>query len=126
VRVLALRWVGIATRDYDQTLRLLRDVMGLDVAFREPTTTELGLPSGDRIQVFAPGDPYFEFFAEHARGPVILFEVDDVHAAATELRHAGVEVVGSIERDAEWEWLHARFPDGTLYELASRRAGGEP
>jgi len=37
---------------------LLRDVMGLRVEFEEPTTTELSLPSGDRVQVFAPGDPY--------------------------------------------------------------------
>jgi hypothetical protein len=30
-------------------------------------------------------------------------------------------VIGSIERDREWEGLHVRAPDGNLYELASRR-----
>ena len=54
---------------------LLRDTMGLRVEFEEPTTTELSLPSGDRVQVFAPGDPYFDFFGRHATGPVALFEV---------------------------------------------------
>ena len=40
------------------------------------------------------------------------------------LAAAGVELVGGIERDRSWEWLHLRGPDGHLYELASRRAGG--
>jgi hypothetical protein len=39
-------------------VRLLRNVMGLRVELEAPTTIELSLPSGDRVQVFAPGDPY--------------------------------------------------------------------
>jgi hypothetical protein len=50
-----------------------------------------------------------------------LFEVDDVHVAHSELIAAGIEVIGSIERDSNWEWLHFRGPDGNLYDLASRR-----
>jgi catechol 2,3-dioxygenase-like lactoylglutathione lyase family enzyme len=103
-------------------IRVLRDIMGLRVELEEPTTTELSLPSGDRVQVFAPGDPYFDFFAEHASGPVALFEVDDVCTAHAELVAAGVEIVGTIEQDSNWEWLHFRAPDGNLYELASRRS----
>jgi hypothetical protein len=99
---------------------LLRDVMGLRVEFEERTTTELSLPSGDRIQVFAPGDRYFEFFSKHATGPVALFEVDDLRAAREALIAASIDVIGSIERDSQWEWLHFRGPDGNLYELASR------
>ena len=68
----------------------------------------------------APGDPYYEFFGEHATGPVPLFEVDDVHAARLELEAAGVEIVGEPGRDSNWEWIHFRAPDGNLYELASR------
>jgi hypothetical protein len=37
--------------------RFLRDVMGLEVNFEEATTIEFSLPSGDEIQLFAPGDP---------------------------------------------------------------------
>jgi hypothetical protein len=76
---------------------LLRDLLGLRVEFEETTTTELSLPSGDRVQVFGPGDQYFEFFGQHASGPVALFEVDDVQAARAELLAARVEVVGEIE-----------------------------
>jgi catechol 2,3-dioxygenase-like lactoylglutathione lyase family enzyme len=73
----------------------------------------------------APGDPYYEFFAEHASGPVPLFEVDDVHAARRELETAGIEIVGPPGRDSAWEWIHFRAPDGNLYELASRLEPGE-
>jgi hypothetical protein len=30
-------------------------------------------------------------------------------------------VIGDIEHDDVWEWLHVRGPDGNLYELASTR-----
>ncbi len=69
-----------------------------------------------------PGDPYFDFFLRETSGPVALFEVDDVRAAHAALGAAGVEIVGALERDSNWEWLHFRAPDGNLYELASRRA----
>jgi hypothetical protein len=45
-----------------------------------------------------------------------------VHEARRELEAAGVEIVGELGRDSNWEWLHFRAPDGNLYELASRRA----
>jgi hypothetical protein len=121
VQVLRLCWLGIRSPEYDAMVRLLRDVMGLRVELEEASTTELSLPSGDRVQVFGPGDAYFDFFGRHASGPVALFEVDDVRSARAELVAAGVEVIGDLERDLSWEWLRFRGPDGDLYELAGRR-----
>jgi catechol 2,3-dioxygenase-like lactoylglutathione lyase family enzyme len=120
MKVLRLCWLGIATGEYDPMVRFLRDTMRLAVEFEEPTSTELSLPSGDRVQVFGPGDRYFELFGEQARGPVALFEVEDLDAARTELLAAGIEVVGQIEQDGNWVWLNFRAPDGNLYELASQ------
>jgi len=120
VKVLNVRWVGIRTDNYREMVGFLRDVLGLTTNFEEPTTVELATTEGDQIQVMAPGDPYYEFFSEHATGPVPLFEVDDVHAARLELEAAGVEIVGEPGRDRNWEWIHFRAPDGNLYELASR------
>jgi catechol 2,3-dioxygenase-like lactoylglutathione lyase family enzyme len=120
VEVRNVRWVGIRTRHYDAMVSLLRDVMGLRVNFEEPTTVEFSTLEGDEIQLMAPGDPYFDFFDEHASGPVPLFEVGDVHTARRELKEAGVEIVGPLGRDSRWEWIHFRAPDGNLYELASR------
>lgn len=121
MQVRSIRWVGVPTRNYDAMVSFLRDVMGLTPTFEESTTIELETSDGDRVQVMAPGDPYFDLFTEHASGPVPLFEVDDVHAAHRELRDAGIEVVGPVGRDSEWEWIHVRAPDGNLYELGSRR-----
>jgi len=115
-----VRWIGVHTRHYDHMVEFLRDVMQLRTNFEEPTTVEFSTSEGDEIQIMAPGDPYFDFFAEHATGPVPLFEVGDVHAARSELEQAGIEIVGPLGRDSRWEWIHFRAPDGHLYELASR------
>ena len=122
MNVKRLCWLGVGTSEYDRMVEFLRDVMGLQVELEREASTELSLPSEDRVQVFAPGDPYYELFDRHARGPVALFEVDDVHAAREELEEAGIEVLGSIESDDVWEWTNFVAPDGNLYELASRRA----
>ena len=115
-----VRWVGVRTDRYEAMVGFLRDVLRLRVNFEEPTTVEFTTSEGDQIQVMAPGDRYYEFFSEHAAGPVPLFEVDDVHAARRELEAAGVELIGATERDSSWEWIYVREPDGNLYELASR------
>jgi hypothetical protein len=114
-----VRWVGVQTSPYDAMVRMLKDVMGLRINFEESTTIEFSTSEGDEIQVMAPGDPYFDFFGTHARGPVPLFEVDDVRDARRELEEAGIEIVGALGRDTGWEWIHLRAPDGNFYELAS-------
>jgi hypothetical protein len=115
-----VRWVGIYTHRYSEMVSLLRDTMGLAVNFEEATTVEFKTSEGDEVQVHAPADPYYEFFNKHAAGPVPLFEVDNVHSARTELEDAGIEIVGPVGRDSNWEWIHFRAPDGNLYEFASR------
>jgi catechol 2,3-dioxygenase-like lactoylglutathione lyase family enzyme len=115
-----IRWVGTATSDYAPMAAFARDVLGMRVSFEEEATTELLTLDGDAFQVFGPGDDYHDFFGRHARGPVPLFEVDDVHEARKELVLAGIEVIGDIAHDSTWEWVHFRAPDGHLYELASR------
>jgi len=120
VNVRNVRWVGIQTDRYEATVGFFRDVLGLRTNFEEPTTVEFETSEGDEVQVMAPGDRYYDFFREHAVGPVPLFEVDDVASARRELEAAGVEIIGASERDSNWEWIHVRAPDGNLYEFASR------
>jgi catechol 2,3-dioxygenase-like lactoylglutathione lyase family enzyme len=120
VNVLNIRWVGIPTDRYEETVAFFRDTLDLRTLFVETTTIELETSQGDRVQVFAPGDRYHTFFRENSPGPVVLFEVEDVASARRELEAAGIEVVGPTERDDTWEWIHVRAPDGNLYELGSR------
>ena len=121
MRVQRLAWLGVRAAEFEEMVRFLRDVMGLRVEFAHDSTTELTLPNDDRVQVFGPGHNYYDFFGEHAVGPVAPFEIDDVHEAEPELTALGVQMVGSIEADDVWEWLHFKAPDGNLYAVASRR-----
>ena len=111
MRVLNIRWVGVSTDDLDATRAFFESVLGLRVRFEEPGTVELVTAEDDRVQLFAG----------RSGAPVPLFEVDDVRAARRELETAGIELVGSVERDTDWEYFAFRAPDGNLYELASRR-----
>jgi catechol 2,3-dioxygenase-like lactoylglutathione lyase family enzyme len=119
MKLLGIRWVGVRADSYDEMVGFLRDVLGLPVTFEDDATAELSLANDDRVQVFGPGHRYYELFGAGG-GPVPLLEVDDLQAARAELVAAGVEVIGEIERDASWEWLNFRGPDGNLFELASR------
>jgi catechol 2,3-dioxygenase-like lactoylglutathione lyase family enzyme len=121
--VIRLAWLGIPASNYTAMASFLRDTMGLQVEFDEPATTELSLPNDDRLQVFAPGHPYFAFFGNHARGLAPLFDVDDAQQAAAELKAAGADVIGDPDSDDACTWIHVRAPDGSLYEFASRRQG---
>jgi len=64
-----------------------------------------------------PGDPYYDFFGQHATGPFPLCEGDDVAAARNTLEAAGIEIVGPPGRDSNWEWVQFRAPDGNLYDV---------
>ncbi len=121
MRAKGLIWVGTWTSRREEMVRFLRDVMGMRVEFEGPETAELSMTSGDRIQVFGPGHRYHEFFQQNARGPVPLFQVEDVGAAKAELEAAGAQIVGEPDQDDLWSWLHVRAPDGHLYEVASFR-----
>ena len=116
-----IAWLGIATPHHGEMARFLRDALDLQIVFEHDTTAELSLTGGDRVQVFGPGHPYYELFREHARGPVPLFEVDDVERARAALLEAGVRLLGGVESDDEWAWIDFVGPDGNLYEVASRR-----
>ena len=69
--------------------------------------------------VFAVAQPYEEGGAAER---TIGLLVDDVDAAAAELRVAGVETDG-ISENARWRYTHFRAPDGKLYELVEKRSG---
>ena len=122
MRVLRLCWLGVPAERYESMVELLRGVLGLEVVFDEPGTIELSTEDDDRIQVFAPGHEYFDF----APAPVVMFEVDDLTGARSELLAAGVDLVGDVGRDRQWEWQHFRAPDSHVYSLGARRRPPPP
>jgi catechol 2,3-dioxygenase-like lactoylglutathione lyase family enzyme len=112
MKVKGISWLGVGTDHYDETLRLFRDVLGLEVAVGH-----------QRQALLKAGDAVVELFGNEGRGkslctpPVAAFEVDDVEAAGAELRAAGVELVGEVGRWNGFEWLYFRSPDGHLFSV---------
>src|SRR3954453_3929479 len=75
------------------------------------------LPDGS---LFAVADPRGMGDTSRSLG----FLVDDLDAAAAELRRAGVEP-GEPVQNARHRYLHFRAPDGKLYELVQERADAQ-
>lgn len=120
MKVKALVWLGIPADDYGSTIRFFAQTLGLEVAFDEDRTMELAAGNGDKVQVFAPGHRYFEFYRGHSARIVPLFEVDDLDQAPAELARSGTEILGEPESDGVWTWLTFRGPDGNIHSLGAR------
>jgi hypothetical protein len=126
MKVLGLHWLGMPSERYPEMVRLLRDVMRLPINFEEPTTVEFSLPSGDELQVFAPGDRYYEFFRARTPGPVPLFEVDDVLSARAELEAAGSKSSAPSRATAAGNGRSSARPTGTCTRSRAACEGPGP
>ena len=115
MRVIKLAWVGTRTENAEPTVAFFRDVLGLRLELERPEFWTLQLPDGSKVEIFGPDSPINRHFTT---GPVAGFLVDDVHAAADELRAAGVEILLEPEIDDSGNaWVHFRAPDRNIYEL---------
>ena len=116
MKVYGLVWVGLRTAEFDRTLEFFRDVLGLPLREVSEGFGWSEMPNTSRLEIFGPDDRDHTHFAT---GPVPEFLVDDLAAAADELRAAGVELMGEVSGTAEQGWLHFRAPDGNVYGLTS-------
>lgn len=116
VRVHGVVWAGTRTDSFDETVRFFRDVLGVPLVEAAPDFARAKLPDSSQFEVFGPAMPEH---GEFTTGPVLQFLVDDLEAAATELRDAGYDVPGGIRGTPEEGWLHFRGPDGHLYGLTN-------
>src|SRR5215210_7372080 len=91
VKVRGVVWVGTRTEAFEETVQFFDEVLGIDVKRINPDFAWSRMPNTSQLEVFGPGDrDHLDF----TTGPVPEFLVDDVAAAAEELRAAGVELVG--------------------------------
>jgi predicted enzyme related to lactoylglutathione lyase len=116
MKVHGLVWVGVRTAEFDRTLEFFRDVLGVPLTEVSEGFGWSEMPNTSRFEIFGPDDHDHTHFTT---GPVPEFLVDDLAAAADELRAAGVELLGEIGGTAEQGWLHFRAPDGNVYGLTS-------
>lgn len=99
MQIAKLHHVAIICSDYPRSKRFYTELLGLPViaenyrAARDSYKLDLRLPDGAQIELFSfPGAPQRPSYPE-ARGlRHLAFAVDDVQAAADELRSKGIEV----------------------------------
>jgi catechol 2,3-dioxygenase-like lactoylglutathione lyase family enzyme len=115
VRVKCFSWVGVSTDEFDRSLRLFRDVLGLEVWVQGEEQAILKTASGQQLEIFGRVDRDKQLTAS----PVVAFEVDDLEAAREELRVAGIELIGQVGRWNGFAWQYFRSPDGHIFELKS-------
>ncbi len=115
MNVIKLAWVGTRTENAEATALFFRDVLGLSNDLLESDFWLLTLPDGSKVEVYGPGTAVNTHFTT---GPVAGFLVDDVRAAAVELRSADVEILLESPVDESGNaWVHFRAPDGNIYEF---------
>lgn len=116
MKVRGIVWVGVRTERYQETVSFFRDVLGVPLVTLPEGFAWSKLPDTSQFEVFPADDPNHRHFTT---GPVAEFLVDDLDAAAAELRAAGVEIVGTPGGTATDGWLHFRAPDGNVYGLTA-------
>jgi catechol 2,3-dioxygenase-like lactoylglutathione lyase family enzyme len=114
VDIIKLAWVGTRTNNFESTVDFFRDVLGLTPDSNLPGFRVLKLPDGSKVEIFGPNSEMNRHFTT---GPVVGFLVDDVDAAASELRAQGIEILHAAEDESGNGWVHFRAPDGNIYEF---------
>jgi catechol 2,3-dioxygenase-like lactoylglutathione lyase family enzyme len=114
VDIIKLAWVGTRTNNFESTVDFFRDVLGLTPDFDLPGFRVLKLPDGSKVEIFGPDTEMNRHFTT---GPVVGFLVDDIGAAASELRAQGIEILYAAEDESGNGWVHFRAPDGNIYEF---------
>jgi predicted enzyme related to lactoylglutathione lyase len=119
VLVKSVSWVGVRTDQYAAMAGFFRNVIGLEATFEQPDFTVFRMSNGDQVEVFGPHGP--DPGEQFARNEVVAgLLVDDLDAAITELREAGVELIGERQPGGDgYSWQHFRAPDGKVFELVS-------
>jgi catechol 2,3-dioxygenase-like lactoylglutathione lyase family enzyme len=114
VDIIKLAWVGTRTNNFESTVDFFRDDLGLTPDLDLPGFRVLKLPDGSQVEIFGPDTEMNRHFTT---GPVVGFLVDDIGAAASELRAHGIEILYAAEDESGNGWVHFRAPDGNIYEF---------
>jgi catechol 2,3-dioxygenase-like lactoylglutathione lyase family enzyme len=122
-------FLGTRTGNFDATVSLFGDVLGLHGVHSEAGWSIFQLPSGrgDFVEVFGPAHANSRVFpAEVSEGTVVAFAVDDIVVAREELAAAEVELIGDLVWADELfdnpsmeglGWFCFRGPDENVYVM---------
>jgi hypothetical protein len=118
VKVLGIVWVGTRSDRFFDMASFFERTLGLTQSTSSDGFNEYMLPNADRVALISSSD---ESSGELTTGPVPGFLVSDISAAVDELRAAGIELIGELQRHGSYSWQHFRAPDGNVYELVEDR-----
>jgi len=121
-------YVGMRTEHLERMTWFFRDVLGLREAMVGETFSILNLPTGafDFAEVYSPGHHDERMIPDGVQGPVVAFVVENLESALTQVKEAGLEVIGDVvwaaeafgEPDMEGVgWFFLRAPDGRVYVI---------
>lgn len=116
-------FVGMRTDRFEETLALLRDVVGLPLVRQSADVAAVTLADGTFVELFGPGEIDHAHFTT---GPVVGFRVDDFDAVHSAMIDAGVEFLGEVQHLDGSGWRHFRCPDGTVAEIMGPAAPPKP
>lgn len=126
----ALAWVLLYVKDFERMRDFYRDQVGLPIAFEAPG-----------VAAFDTGPCSLELMARPEldnprtgweRNVVLIsFHVDDIEAAAAQLRDRGVEMASEIRyvvgvENPQWRLAQFRDPEGNLFEIVDEPVGWQP
>jgi len=128
-----IRQIALVAADLEATLETITDVLGIDVAFRDPGVGVFGLANG----VMPIGDTFLEVVspvrddASAARylerrggdgGYMVIFQTSALAAERTRLAGLGVRIVWEIAfPDIETAHIHPRDTGGAIVSLDEAR-----
>jgi hypothetical protein len=107
-------FVGMRTKCFDETVALLRDVIGIPVGRHESGLVGFVLQDGTPLEIYDADERFHEFFAT---GPVVGLKVDDFKATRAAMIAAGTIFVGKLQAANGTSWQHFLLPDGTIAEI---------
>ena len=117
MRVKGLVWLGLRTTQFGETVKFLRDVMGMEQIRDEAQIAGFQLTNNTEVEVYRMEEEFHSFFTT---GPVVAFLVDDVDVARATMEAAGIEFLGPIQRSGGASWNHFKAPDGTIFEISRK------
>lgn len=120
-----IKWVGVCTENFEETVSFFSKVMGLKIA-------QEGVPKVDvqyaKYCVFEmPNDVMFEVFQptveikKRYSGPVVSLTVDDLDKACEEMKDQVKFITPVIDDKSSWRWIYFQAPDGNIYQIQERR-----
>ena len=122
MQVEGITWHAVTLKGdaFDETKKLVSDVIGLTPMFEQPGVSVFSTHNGTLLELYTPqAVPSYGYNDSVAFG----FRVDDIEAASQELANAGYELLGEITRVEEMRYAYRHFkgPDGTVYGLNEQK-----